>query len=65
GVPHLKGSSGEGPRSGRDRLAVWRGRRRMAEYASSEVEPPAELQEASEGEGKGTGEGRGPPPPMP
>jgi len=52
--PRLKSGGPGGSRSGRERLAFWRWRRRMAESASSEVEPPAEL----EGED-------GPPPPVP
>jgi membrane protein len=44
--PHLKPGATGGLRSGRERLAFWRWRRRMAERASPEVEPPAEIQEA-------------------
>ncbi len=57
-LPHLKGGPVEGRRSGRERLAFWRWRRRMAEHASSEVEPPAELHDEPDGEV------RGPPPPV-
>jgi membrane protein len=43
-APHLKSGVTGINRSGRERLAFWRWRRRMAESASSEVEPPAELE---------------------
>ena len=52
--PRLKSGVTGVNRSGRERLAFWRWRRRMAESASPEVGPPAEL----EGED-------GPPPPVP
>jgi len=45
-APHLK-SAPQGPRSGRERLAFWRWRRRMAERASPEVLPPAEVRDDS------------------
>jgi membrane protein len=43
--PHLKPGATAAIPSGRERLAFWRWRRRMARHASPEVEPPAEIQE--------------------
>lgn len=55
-APHLKPGATGDSRSGRERLAFWRWRRRMAESASPEVEPPAEIQESPRGKAKRTGE---------
>ncbi|WNG29885.1 YihY family inner membrane protein [Cystobacter fuscus] len=45
-TPHLKGEAeGEAGGSGRERLGFWRWRRRMAERAPTDIEPPAELRE--------------------
>jgi membrane protein len=46
-TPHLKGEV-EGGGSGRERLGFWRWRRRMAERAPAEIEPPAELRDEGE-----------------
>ena len=56
--PRLKPGATGVSRSGRERLAFWRWRRRMAERASPDVEPPAEVEEP-ERTGK---DGRAPPP---
>jgi membrane protein len=63
--PHLKPGATGGSRSGRERLAFWRWRRRMAERASPDVEPPAEVRETANGEEERTGEGPGTSPPVP
>ncbi|PTL83832.1 YihY/virulence factor BrkB family protein [Vitiosangium sp. GDMCC 1.1324] len=57
--PLLKAGAVGGGGSGRERLAFWRWRRRMAERASPEVVPPAEVQETPDG-GTGTEERRDP-----
>ncbi|WNG44637.1 YihY/virulence factor BrkB family protein [Archangium minus] len=45
-APHLVAGVPRERGSGRERLAFWRWRRRMAERASPEVEPPAKVQES-------------------
>jgi membrane protein len=50
--PHVRPEAARtGDETGRQRLAFWRKRRRLAQHASPEVEPPAEVQEDSGDDG--------------
>jgi membrane protein len=60
-VPHLKSVEAGVEGSRRERFAFWRWRRRMAERAPPEVEPPAEVHDSPDDEAPGTGEERPPP----